>query len=802
MIKTFFITAYRNLLKNKGYSILNVLGLSAGLVCFTFISLWVRDELSYDKFNTKSERIFRVSANVFTQAESFSHACSPVPMAAAFRKDFPQVENTVRFDESDAIVRSGDKQFTEDHILATDPSFFDVFSYSLKQGDVKTALNAPFSIILTESMAKKYFGHDDPLGKQLTILLYDTSGRGQTYTVTGLIADPPHNAHFTFSCLMSFTSLETYNPASITEAGWDNNSYYTYLLLKDAKDVVKIQPGLADFRKRHNPSSKQDASNKTEYFLQPLTSIHLHSDLRYEIEPNGNNKQIYIFITIGLFILLIAAINYMNLATARSLGRAKEVGVKKVLGAGKGQLVGQHLTEAILVAFISLAVALVLSTALKPLFTILTGKDLSVFNSGFLLLFLLLVTILIGLIAGLYPAFFITSYRPADVLKGSLKYKTGGVVLRKGLVVFQFAIAMVLIAGILVINSQLRFIHHKDLGFNKDALLALRVNGDRNVIQNYKAFKNDLLATSIVKGAAVSNSLIVGGLGNSGARTIDGIGNKIQTGTYRLMVDPDYIPVYDMQVATGRNFYKDYPGDTLSYIVNEAAVKKFGWTDNQDAINKPFEMGGRNGQVIGVVKNFHFQGLQHPIEPVVLLLRPSYFSVITLKADMSDPQRTVAAVSALWKKHFPAALLEYNFVDKQLNDQYRSEEKFSQFFLYFSFLALLIACLGLLGLAAYATQQRVKEIGVRKVLGASTGNIAAMLSKDFLKLVIVAVLIATPVAWMIMNRWLEDFAYRTNIGWWVFVIAGTISLLIALFTVSFQAIKAAIANPVRSLRSE
>ncbi|HEX5654554.1 MAG TPA: ABC transporter permease [Chitinophagaceae bacterium] len=802
MIRNFFITAYRNLLKNKGYSLLNIIGLSAGLTCFAFIALWVKDEWSYDQFNKKADRIFRVSATIITQAETFQHACSPVPMAAAFRKDFPEVENTVRFDKSDAIVKRDDVQFTEEDILATDPAFFDVFSYDLLRGNTKTALTAPFSIILTESLAKKYFGREDPLGKNLTLFLYDTSGRGQLYTVTGLIADPPKNAHFSFNCLLSFSSLETYEPSSITADGWDNNSYYTYLLLKDKNDAAKIQPRLADFRKRNDPSAHHHEGNKTEHFLQPLGSIHLHSNLRYEIAPTGNVKNLYIFITVGLFILLIAAINYMNLATARSLGRAREVGVKKVLGASKKQLVGQHLTEAILVAAISFVLSLVLSVALKPVFTQLTGKDISILSSSSLLLFLALVTLAIGLIAGIYPAFFITAYKAAEVLKGSLKSKSGGVLLRRGLVVFQFAIAIVLIAGILVINSQLRYIRHKDLGFDKDALIALKVNGNSDVIAGYTAFKNDLLQSSSIKGAAVSNSLIVGTLGNSGARTVDGQGNKLQTGTYRLIIDPDYLGVYDMKMVTGRNFYQDDMNDTLSYIVNEAAVKKFGWTDNEDALNKPFEMAGRNGRVIGVVKNFHFQTLQHPIDPLVLVLKRRTFSQITLKTDMSDPQQTIATINSTWKKHFPGALLEYAFLDKKLQEQYLAEERFSRFFLYFSFLALLIACLGLLGLAAYATQQRVKEIGVRKVLGASMSNITAMLSRDFLKLVIIAILVATPLAWYIMNKWLEDFAYRVSIGWWVFAAAGIVALLIALFTVSFQAIKAAIANPVKSLRTE
>jgi len=802
MIKQFFTTAFRNLSKSKGFSALNIFGLTIGLTCFAFISIWVNDELSYDRFNEKSDRIYRVTGEVITQAESFKQAVTSVPMAAAFKKDFPQVENAVRLDKSDAIVELGTKQFSEDGILATDPSFFEVFSFRLKHGDEATALNAAFNIILTESMVKKYFGNENPIGKTLKLFLYDTTGRGETYNITGVMADPPKNAHFTFKFLVSFKSMEAANPWSLTPDGWDNSSYYTYLLLKNKNDNQKLEAGLESFLTRNVPQNNRAPGNSFFLHLQPLTDIHLKSNLRYEIEATGNMNNIYIFITIGLFILLIAAINYMNLATARSLSRAKETGVKKVLGATKIHLIGQHITESVLVALSSLLAAIIFCSLLKPVFAGLTGKELHLFDSPMLVIFLIITTILIGIFSGIYPAFFITAYKAGDVLKGSFKSKPTGVFLRKGLVVMQFSIAVVLIAGILIVSNQLNFIRHKDLGYNKEGLMALKVNGSTDVMQNFDAFKNTLLSDPLIKGVARSNTMIIGGIGNAGATTVDGKGNPLNTGTYRLRVDGDYVEVYGMKLQTGRNFYKDHAADSLGYIVNEAAVKAFGWKNNEDALNKPFEMSGRKGAVVGVVRNFNFNKLQHPIEPLVMVVMRNNFSQITVKADLSDPKETMSTISAAWKKHFPGVLMEESFVDDRLNDQYKAEERFSGFFLYFSVLALLIACLGLLGLTAFATQQRVKEIGIRKVLGAGVGNIATMLSKDFLKLVIIAAIIAFPVAWLLMNKWLQDFAYRVNISWWNFAVAGAIALLIALVTVSFQAIKAAVANPVHSLRTE
>ncbi len=802
MFKNFSLLTFRNLTKHKAYTLLNIAGLAAGLACFAFIASWIKDELSYDTFNSKANRIVRVVSKSTTPSETFDQAVTAAPLAHALKTDFPEVENSVRFEQKGAIVKFGNNQSDEDGILLTDPSFFDVFDYHLLQGNIKTALNDPYNIVLTESMAKKYFGKEDPIGKALLIYLFDSTGRGALYKVTGVMPDAPKNAHFTFNFLASFKTFETYAPEAAAE--WDKNDYYTYLLLRYKSDIKKIEAQLPAFAKRHTEKYMQQANTRLDFSLQPLTSIHLNSHLRYEIEPTGSMQNIYIFATIGIFILLIACINYMNLATARASERAKETGVKKVLGAGKIQLIFQHLTESLAVAFTSFLIALMLAGMLQPVFHQLSGKELLLFHSPDLLLFLFAVVLVLGILSGIYPAVLITAYKPAEVLKGKLTSASGSAWLRRSLVVLQFTISIVLVAGILVVNSQLSYIQHKDLGYKKDALLTLKVNGNTDVINGYEAFENDVLSKPLVNGITTSNSILAGGLSNRGVTTVSGNGSTVTSIIYNLRADQNYINVYEMKMVAGRNFYKNIIADSLSYIINEAAVKSFGWKNAEDAINKPFNTSGRDGRVIGVVKDFHFNSLHQRVEPLVIMPRlpNERFSQISARINMSNPQKAINWVEKNWNKNFPGALFEYVFMDKKLNEQYIAEDRFSKFFLYFSILSLLIACLGLFGLTAFTVQQRVKEIGIRKVLGASVSNITTMLSKDFLKLVFIAAVVAFPIAWYAMNKWLQDFAYRITTSLWMFVAAGAAAFLIALITVGHQTIKAAVANPVKSLRTE
>jgi len=802
MIRNYLKQTWRSLVKNKTYSVLNIVGLSIGLSCFALIALWVNDELSYDKFNSNYDRIVRLTGIEKRESGISESAVSSAPMAKALKNDYAEIENTVRFDMHEELVMHNGQQILQPGILLTDPSFFDIFSYKLTTGDVHTALNQPYTIILTKSTAKKYFGDADPIGKSLIIYMNDSTGRGAAYTVTGTMPDPPKNAHFTFSMLASFKTAEVANPDILTVDGWGDASFYTYLLLKKDVDHKALSNKISQFYGKYIGDRFDIWRHIYFYKLQPLSDIHLRSNLQYEIAATGNAKQVYIFSTIAIFILLLAGINYTNLATARSINRAKEVGVKKVVGAGKRELLLQYLFESVFTAILALALSLVLCILLQPFFYKLTGKELSLLSFPLLLTFLIGVTVFLGLVSGLYPAIILSGFKPIGILKGAFKSSSRGIVLRKTLVVSQFVITIILVTGIIIINSQMSYIKHKDLGYDKDGLLFLRVHGNTDVINGYNAFKNDVLSSPLVSGATVSNTLL-GSLGSGGSETVDATGNPLQVNTSRLRVDADYLKVHGIKLIAGANFGIHAGTDSIrTVILNENAIKSFGWKDAETAIGKSFKMGGQPGKVIGVVKDFNFSTLQHLISPLVIFPSQDRFSRITLKVDVSKLPQTTAWVEKTWKKNFPSALLDYSFSENVFEEQYREEAKFSTIFLYFSILSLVIACLGLYGLISYTTTQKTKEIGIRKVLGATANGIATMLSGNFLKLVLVACVIAMPVAWYIMSRWLEDFAYRTTISWWMFTVAGSLVLLVALITVSFEAIKAAIANPVNSLRTE
>lgn len=803
MFKNYFKTAWRSIARNKIYSILNIVGLSAGLTCFTLIALWVTDELSYDKFNSNYDRIVRLTATTKTETGIIESAVSSAPMAKALKDDYPEVENTVRLRMREEIITHNNEQVLQPGILLTDPSFFDVFSYHLTKGNAATALSGPYSIILTESTAKKYFGNTDPMGKTLMLNMFDSTGYGIAYKITGIMPDPLNNAHFTFNMLASFKTIEVAHPDILTVDGWGDGSFYTYLLLKKGIDYKTFSNKIAYFYGKYIGELFKIWKPIYTYQLQPLTDIHLRSNLQNEIAPEGSITQVYIFSIIGIFILLLAGINYTNLATARSAGRAKEVSIKKVVGAGKRQLILQYLSESLLTAVAALLISFLFSFLLQPFFYELTGKSLALLSSPMLLLFLAGVTIFLGLLSGIYPAIILSAFKPAITLKGSFKSGNKVILLRRTLVVSQFVITMILITGIVIIYSQMSFIKYKDLGYNKDALLFLAVNGNTDVIKGYDAFKNELLKSPLISGIATSNSMLVGGLGNGGAETVDSKENPLQVNTARLRVDTNYFSVYGIKLLAGRNFIQHNSGDSVrQIIINETAVKKFGWKNDEAAIGKPFKMGGQPGIIVGVANNFHFNSLEQSIEPLAIYAVDERFSRITLKADITKANQVIALLGNTWKKHFASALFDYDFVSHQIKHQYEAEERFSKIFLYFSILSLLIACLGLYGLISYTIFQKTKEIGIRKVLGATANRIAAMLSADFLKMVLFACFISIPIAWFIMNKWLQYFAYRINLSWWMFGIATLLVLLIALITVSFQSIKVAIANPVKSLRTE
>lgn len=806
MFKNYFKTAWRNLIKNKTYSILNIAGLSAGLTCFILIALWVSDELSYDTFNSNYNRIVRLTGVEKTQTGIIESAMSSAQMAKALKDDYAEVENTVRVDlRGDEIALLNNQQILERNILLADPSFFSVFDYKLSRGNAATALAEPYSLILTQSAAKKYFGNEDPVGKSLVIYMMDSAGRGAGYKITGVMPDPPKNAHFTFTMIASFKTIEAANPEVMTAEGWADASpsFYTYLLLKKGVDINTFSKKIAFFYKKYVGDKFALWKNTYSYKLQPLQDIHLHSHLQNEIAPTGSIVQVYIFSSIGIIILLLAGINYTNLSIARSASRAKEVGIKKVAGLSKRQLILQYLCEAIFTTLIALAFSVLFSYLLQPIFFQVTGKEVSILTSPLLCIFLLCVTVFLGIASGLYPAAVLSAFKPAVVLKGSFKAGEKGILLRKILVVSQFVVTIILVTGIVVIYRQMAYIQDRDLGYNKNALLFLRVNGNPDVIRGYESFRNHLKSSPLIKGITTSNSNITGGLSTGTSETIDSKDNPLQVNTAALRIDEAYLDVYKIQLLAGKNFTAGASNDSVQQVIlNEMAVRKFGWKDAVSAIGKPFRSGDKTGIVVGVTRNFHFNSLQYAIEPLAIYPLENRFSRITVNVDITKTKQALMFIQNAWKKNFPSALFDYGFVSEQVKQQYQSQERFSTIFLYFSILSLVIACLGLYGLTAYTIFQKTKEIGIRKVLGANVSGIMVTLSKDFLKPILFACFISIPVAWYVMNKWLQDFAYRINLSWWLFAIAGIMVLLIALLTISLQSIKAAMANPVKSLRTE
>ncbi|MBV9987295.1 MAG: ABC transporter permease [Chitinophagaceae bacterium] len=793
---------FRSLFRNRMYSILNITGLAIGLTCFTLIVLWVNDELSYDRFNANYDRIVRVTGTTKTETGIQQSAVTSAPMAAALKQDYPEVELATRITMREDLIELNGQQVSQSGVLVADPSFFDVFSYGLSRGDQRTALNEPYSLILTQTAAKKYFGDADPMGKSLLVYMYDSTGAGANYRITGIMPDPPKNAHFNFSMIASFKTAEVHDPSLLTIDGWGDSRFYTYLLLKPGVDQKKFSTRISRFYAKYVGERYNLWKDIYSYSAQPLKDIHLRSHLDYEIAPNGDIGQVYIFSSIAIFILLLAGINYTNLATARSAVRAKEVGIKKLIGAGKRLLMLSYMSESIITALIALGVSVILALLLQPVFFQLTGKNVNLFASPLLLGFLILTAVITGIVSGIYPAVVLTAFKPIVMLRGAFIRSGKGAVLRRSLVITQFVITLVLVTGIIVVYSQMAFINAKDLGYNKDALLFIRVNGNTDLIKGYSAFRNDLLSNPLVSGVTTSNSLIVGGLSTGGSETADVHGAPLQVNTARLRVDSNYLKVYGIRLLAGKNFYAAANNPDRQVILNATAVRKFGWPNNEAAIGKPFKMGNQAGTVIGVTNDFHFNTLRNAIEPLAIYAVADRFSRISIKIDLAKANESMDWIGAVWKKHFPGALFDFGFVDQQVAESYAAEQRFSRIFLYFSILSLVIACLGLYGLISFTAVQRTREIGIRKVLGASVQRIVFILSGGFLKPVLLACLIAIPLTWYIMNNWLENFAFRIGISWWMFALAIVLVITVALITMSFQTIRAALANPVKSLRRE
>lgn len=807
MLKNYLKVAIRNLWKNKSFSAINIFGLAIGIGTCLLITLYVLDELSFDKFNKNSARIYRANVDLKFGGADQKFAVASAPLAFTMVKDYPQIENAVRFrNYGPAVVKKGNQNIHEQNIIYTDSTIFDVFTIPMIAGNPKKALTEPNSVVISESIADKYFGQTNAVGKQL---LFDNK---KLYAVTGVIKDIPENSHFHYDFFISLAG----DPLS-REDNWLSFNFNTYLLLKQGTDPKVIQAKFDEIMKKHvfpqaesimhiTADEFKKSGNYINLNLTPLTDIHLKSDRIGELSANSSIQTVYIFSAIAIFILLIACVNFMNLSTARSANRAKEVGVRKVLGTQRSNLIQQFLTESVLLSLIAFIIALVISSLLLPFFNQLASKQftLSPFAHPLLLPVLFMFAVAVGLLAGSYPALYLSAFKPIEVLKGKIGAGFKSSYFRSSLVVFQFFISIFLIISTIVIYRQLSYIQNKKLGFNKEQVLTIK--NTYAIGKNLEVFKDEVLKLPGVKSATVSGYLPVPSSRSDNPFFPEGqIDNKKAVAMQNWSIDNDYIPTLGMEILKGRNFSKEYSTDSNGIIINETAAHLFGY---QNPIGKKIwklvninSGTAKNYTVIGVVKNFHFASLRENIGALCMVLDKST-DAVSFRLSADNITGIIKNVEAVWKKLSPGEAFTYSFLNEDFNAMYTSEQRTGKIFIVFAVLAIFIACLGLLGLATYAAEQRTKEIGIRKVLGASVSNIAGMLSKDFLKLVIIAAVITFPVAGWVMNRWLQDFAYRITISWWIFLIAGLVAVLIALIIVSFQAIKAAVSNPVKSLRTE
>ena len=814
MLKNYLKVAFRNLLRFKTYSFINIAGLAIGIACCLLILLYIKNELSYDRFNKKADQIYRINTDLKFGNTELAIPVVPDLMGPLLKQDFPQVKEYTRIYNwaGKKLVKKGNNFNTETGIAYVDSTFFKVFTFKTIAGNTDKILNEPNTVVITESIAKKYFNTVDAVGKYI-----ETTDNGRTlYKVTAVIKDMPFNSHFRFDFLFPMQNLDY---------DWGNlisSNFHTYLLLKKGVNYKDFEKNFELFNNKyvypyaqkymHITKEEFDrAGNRLKYSLIPLTDIHLFSKRIQEISPTGTIQYVYIFSAVAFFILLIACINFMNLTTARSANRAREVGIRKVLGTEKKNLIYQFLTESTLTALISVILAVAIVYNVLPFFNNLSGKELSTNDlySSSILIFLVSLPFIVGFIAGSYPAFFLSRFNPIQIIKGKLSTgsKSGG--LRSVLVVFQFATSIILITGTIIIYNQLNYIQNTNLGYQKDQVLI--INDAYNLGRNVDAYKNEMLNVPGVISGTTSGFLPIPSLRNFNAFYKEA-SQAAESGLtmQSWKIDYDYLKTLGIKIVQGRNFSHEFGSDSSSIILNEAAVKQLGYNLSANAKENPinnsvytWENGGKivKYNIIGVVKDFHFESFHQDIGPLGLLLKRST-GLISFKVTASKIPMILKEAEVKWKRMSSGMPFSYKFMDDSFNEVYKADRRVGFIALSFSALAIIVACLGLFGLATFLAEQKTKEIGVRKVLGASVPSIFLMLSKEFIKWIIIANIIAWPFAYYFMNKWLQEFAYRININWWIFTFAGCIVLIIALLTVSIQAIKAATANPVKSLRYE
>jgi putative ABC transport system permease protein len=810
MILNYFKIAVRNLMKYKFISFINLFGLTVGLACCLLILTYIVHELSYDKYHKNADRTYRITRQFNApDGKVWLHlgTISP-PFGPLLTNDFPEIQKMTRLLQfGPTPMRFNDKIFNETDVFVADDQLFDVFDVSVTRGNTKRALSDPFTVMLSEEKAKKYFGNEDPLDKTVRIFnQYDLK-------VTGVYKSFRSNTHFHPGMLISFPTLKDssiYGEENL-RTNWGNNAFFTYILLPEHYKASQLESRFPAFLDKHfpmGPNATTRASKGTALFLQKLTDIHLRSHLDYEAEENGDIKRVYIFSAIALFILLIACINYMNLSTARSALRSREIGIRKVAGAQRKEIIFQFLAESVFISLIAMVIAVAICWLSLPYLNRLSGLSMTMSSllQWKIVLPLLLIPFVVGIISGIYPAVFMSSFQPVRVLKGLFKVKQGGFSFRQVLVVAQFSISIILIVCTVIVFQQLNFMQKKELGFDRDHIITIPYNGALS--PQFETFRTELLQNPAIRDAGRSSRIPTGRLLDAANASIP-VGDSsqpIKADIKMVTVDPNFISTYSIKMKAGRNFSRDYGTDTASFVLNEAAVNAIGWKSAEEAIGKTFNYGSiMKGKIIGVMNDLHFESLHQRITPMILLMANSSdggYNRLSVKLSGNNLTAALAHVEKTWKKFLPDAPYDFAFLDDNFDRLYAAERVQGNLFTMFSFIAIFIACLGLFGLSAFTITQRIKEIGIRKVLGADVSTIVALLSKDFLKLVLIAALIAFPIAWFAMNKWLQDFAYRSSIQWWVFLVAGIAAALVALVTISFQAIKAALANPVKSLRTE
>jgi putative ABC transport system permease protein len=795
MLKNYLKVAIRTFIKNRSFSLINIAGLAIGIATCLLISLYVLDELSFDRFHANADRIYRVTELLHLPSEIRHQSVTSPPMAPALQRNFPQIEKSVRMSYSSRTISYKENKFYDTRLMYADSALLQVFSFPMIQGNPDKALTEPYSIVLTEKAAKKYFGNEDPLNKIMA--LSDTL----TLTVTGVIKDIPSNSHIQFDAAMSRSTI-TRMTNNRPEDNWFNNGYQSFILLSESASIHDIEAKVPAFLDKEMGADRKNGI-WYDFDFQPLTSIHLHSTALFDMSPTGNIKYIYTFTVTAILVLLIACANYINLSTAKSVGRAKELGMRKVIGAKKKQLIAQLLGESSLITLLAFVVAVAAVSAALPSFNTLTGKTLSVEVLGRLDVLTIIVGIFlsISLLAGGYPAWVMSSVAPLRAMKDYGRRGNTGAYVRKGLVVFQFTMSIILISSTIVIFRQMDFMRSQNLGFNKEQIM--QVDLPYRLNKKATTVKDELARIPNVISASVSNFSFNDNVSNI-ALLPEGASENEITSEATISIDQDFIDNMGITLIAGRNFEKgSVADDTSAFIINEAAVKRFNWGTPETALGKTIDWGlGKKGMVIGVVRNFNYISLHNSIDPLIIHIMPDWYNTISLRIAGENIPAVISEVEKKWKQLDPEGSFSYTFMDQDFEKLYRAEDQTRTIVGLLASLAIFIACLGLFGLAAFIAEQRTKEIGIRKVLGANVTGIIALMSKDFLKLIAVAFVIAVPIAWYAGSEWLTGFAYRTEITWTIFAIAGLSATAVALFTVSFQSVKASLMNPVKALRTE